>query len=112
MKAPSLIIFIPVCLCFLAVLWSLIWYYSPWRKLRIARQKEYESTYKRIETIIDKCVVNQMNYDWILTLLHHLGQLPHKNHEKTENLSVMFWRKFKGHAESDVEDVLEIIYKN
>jgi hypothetical protein len=112
MKLPSLFIFIPICIAFVVIVWSLIWHYSPWKRRRIGYKRDYNMKYNRISCLVDTAVIDHKNYVWISSLLHHLGQCPYKNREKTQVLSMRFWDRFKDVREKEVEQELGNINKN
>jgi hypothetical protein len=103
---------ITILLVVFFAVWSLVPIWLHIRKARIRYEHEYDIKYKRIEKLIRECEINERNYVWIHSLLHHLGQLPHKNHEKTEVLSLTFWVKYHKMAKKEVTEVLERVNIN
>lgn len=103
MKTPSLIIFIPICIAFAAIMWFIIWNLF-FRKQRMAHEHEYNVRYKYIEKLINESTINCRNYAWIDSLLYDLGQMKYKNHEKTEVLSYKFWTRYKDIAKKEIEE--------
>ena len=65
---------------------------------------EYEQKYDRIKYLIYEVQVCQANYDWILKLLENLGQLPYKNRERTQLLTVEFFKKYQSIAKKQIEE--------
>jgi len=57
-------------------------------------EQEYNRKYEKIEKIIETYKVEERNYNWIQTLLEHLGQMEYKDGERTSVLSNKFWLKY------------------
>jgi hypothetical protein len=70
------------------------YYFWEYGKRQAQRAKEYEKKYFCIERIIDNYSMNEINYDWIVTLLENLGSLPYKDKEKTSVLTTKFFIKY------------------
>lgn len=82
-------------LFFLAALFVIAWIIVETGKRNAESAKEYDAKYLRIESIIDNYQVCEANYDWIMSLLKHLGQLPYKDKERTSVLTTKFFRAMK-----------------
>ncbi len=90
--------FLTTLICFLLFIAALFvcgWIICEVGKRNAERAKEYETKYKRTEDIIDNYEVCDANYDWLMSLLEHLGQLDYKDKERTEVLTMRFFRKYE-----------------
>lgn len=84
---------IPIIIAILVVLF-IYDQYLEYRRRQLQREKEYELKYKQIFSLIAKAEVCNRNYDLILAHLIDLGQMRHKNREKTEVLTMKFFMRF------------------
>ena len=62
----------------------------------------YEFIYDLCKAFIYESEVNSNNYKFIMKLLKCLGQMKHKNKEKTSILTVEFFQRFKVEAGKQV----------
>ena len=72
-----------------------VWYVVELGQQNVANFNEYESLYLYCKHLVRNYEVNDHNYKFIMKQLTALGQLKHKNKEKTHVLSCEFWRRFE-----------------
>lgn len=82
---------IALCLLFFIV-WFCLGYNYACRMLD--HRDDYEFKYRQIQRLIDSHTVTPEHYDIIEKELMELGQMKHRNKEKTIVLSNQFWTKF------------------
>jgi hypothetical protein len=77
--------------------------YVKYRKKKRCQEFEYERKYRFIKNAIEKYEVCQINYDYLMIILTHLCNLPHKNREKSSVLRNRFFERFGEFVEKDVK---------
>src|SRR4030042_4376448 len=80
---------------FLMLLAIIAWLIVEYGKHNLYLEQEYERRYKYTKNAVDYLEVNKSNYDYIMRLLITLGQLKWKDREKTEVLTMTFFRKYE-----------------
>jgi hypothetical protein len=93
---------IAIILLFLAGLFYLAYLLVELQRKRNKQEDEFEITYTWLSGLIETKQVNSDNYDYLLNELKKLGQLPHKNKEKTVILTTNFFMKFKDEAKKRI----------
>jgi len=85
MKAIILIIFAAM------VIFVITWYWQEWKKTKRNRENIYNMKYLWIEDNMENLAVNEDNFRFIRGCLCELGNLKHKNREKTCVLTTKFY---------------------
>ncbi len=97
-----------VILIFLILGGILIWMFVSWGrefKRNFKQEKlEYDMFYLWLKTCIEKYELHRDNYSFLKTKLIELGQLKHKDKERTSFLTVQFFRRFERFALDDVDE--------
>ena len=86
--------------------------YKEWKKRRQAREDFYELKYKFIQGLInDKTfIIDEFNYHFLKDQLMKLGQMEYRNKEKTDGLSLEFFKKYTDIKQSlKVDETLKIV---
>jgi uncharacterized metal-binding protein len=79
--------------------------YQDWRKKKQCNEDYYEMKFNWLQKLIKSDPVNDENYKFLFSQLVKLGQMKHKNKEKTCTLSCEFFRKFKGRDEHSPDNL-------
>lgn len=80
---------------FFAAIFIAAWLVYEIGRRNAERVNQYNLLYEMIQQHL-MMPVTESNYDAITLFLEYLGQLKHKDRERTEVLSCEFWRKYEG----------------
>jgi hypothetical protein len=84
-----------VFVLFLMLLAIIAWLIVEYGKRNLRLEQEYERCHDLARSAINHLDINEVNYDYITKLLINLGQLKWKDREKTEVLTMTFFRKYE-----------------
>lgn len=81
--------------------------YKVWKQRKRAEENLYEMKYKWLQNLINTYPVDESNYKYLKNQVEKLGQMSHKNHEKTNKLSDNFSLRFKSENTKNVRNLLK-----
>jgi heme/copper-type cytochrome/quinol oxidase subunit 2 len=105
MSFKSTLIVILIFLIFFGILiWMLVSWGKKFKHQKDTEKFEYDMFYLWLKACIEKYELHRDNYSFLKTKLIELGQLKHKDKERTSVLTVQFFRRFERFALDDVDE--------